>query len=202
MSLDVTIVAAILPLDVEVLKFNLAVLLAHPKLTLRHVVAPTIFRLARTQKNWKRGSREMGVAFRPAVKGGVQDLVVTFSWALGDLHPPERYNEFREELRKLRETMNDNQITEFAALGVAFGLITVLLPEEQVTRVVQVGGRGDYYLNQSRQEMIEISGVKEGDISARFSQKRKQILKNQELRKALVSVTGFAPSAARLERVR
>ena len=183
-------------------RFNLVGLLEHPKLTLRHLVAPTIFRLARTQKNWKRGSQEMSVSFRPAVKEGVRDLVVNFSWALGDLKPPERYNEFREELRKLRETMNDNQITEFAALGVAFGLITVLLPEEQVTRVVQVGGRGDYYLNHDRHEMIEISGVKKGDISARFSQKRKQILKNAELRKALVSVTGFAPPTARLERVR
>jgi hypothetical protein len=68
--------------------------------------------------------------------------------------------------------------------------------------VVQVGGRGDYYLNRRRDEMIEVSGVGKGDLAKRFAGKTKQVLANAALTRAFVCIIGFDPAAARLERVR
>lgn len=169
---------------------------------MRFLIAPTILRLAETQKKWVAGTRDLLVRYRPVVGEEIQEIAVTFRWALQELEPESRYNEYRDELRKLRRTMNEHSVTELAALGVAFGLVSVLLPDDKVTRVVQIGGRGDYYLNDRRDEMIEISGVAKGAIGDRFSRKRKQVLLNTELTRAYVSVTGFSPPVSRFERVR
>ena len=186
----------------NVLDFDLARLLEHPTLTLRHLICPTIFRLAATQKQWIMGEREVAVSRRPTLRGAREPVSVRFFWALRELEPPTRYNEFREELRKLKATMNVQQLTELAALGVAFGLVSVLLPDDAVTDVVQVGGRGDFELNGRQDQMIEISGVTKELIEDRFSQKKKQILLNKRLTRAIVSVTGFDPPLSRLERVK
>lgn len=183
-------------------EFDLAELLLHPKLTLRHLVAPTIFRLASTRKQRLTGTREVSVGFRRKVSGRATDTPITFSWALRDLDPPSRYNEFREELRKLDATLNANQITELAALGVAFGSASLLLPDDAITRVVSLGGRGDFYLNGRRDEMIEIAGIKTGSVTALFGRKKKQILENQKLVRAFVCVVSFETAAMRFERVR
>lgn len=188
--------------EMNVLDFDLARLLEHPTLTLRHLICPTIFRLAATQKQWIMGEREVAVSRRPTLRGAREPVSVRFFWALRELEPPTRYNEFREELRKLKATMNVQQLTELAALGVAFGLVSVLLPDDAVTDVVQVGGRGDFELNGRQDQMIEISGVTKELIEDRFSQKKKQILLNKRLTRAIVSVTGFDPPLSRLERVK
>ncbi len=183
-------------------EFDVLSFLEHPTLTLRHLIAPTILRLAETQKKWVTGTRHLAVLFRPAVGEEIHEIGVTFRWALRELEPQSRYNEYRDELRKLKRTMNEHSVTELAALGVAFGLVSVLLPKDAVTRVVPLGGRGDYYLNGRRDEMIEISGVAKGAIGGRFAAKRKQVLLNADLTRAYVSVTGFSPPESRFERVR
>jgi len=184
-----------------VVEFDVATLLRHPRLTVRHLIAPTVFRLSPTRKKWPKGEREFAVTYRATSSADAEAATVRFRWALRELEPPALYNELREELRKLANTQNENQITEGAALGVAFGLLSVLMPSETVTKVVQLGGRGDYYLNGSFDQMIEISGVREGSIGKRFAEKKKQILLNKSLTKAIVCVVGFVPPTGRLERV-
>lgn len=183
----------------SVVEFDLAGLFEHPRLSVRHLIAPAIFRLSPTRKRWTAGERDVAVTFRAGPEADAELVTVKFRWALRELEPAARYNELREELRKLANTQNENQITEGAALGVAFGLLSVLMPDEKVRKVVQIGGRGDFYLNQRLDHMIEISGVKEGTLTKRFAEKKKQILLNASLTKAFVCVVGFALPTARLE---
>ena len=124
------------------------------------------------------------------------------TWSVPDLDAEDGSDRFREDLRKLRDSKNDRVITELAGLGIAFCLVRLLLPDEQITRVVATGGKGDYYLNGRRDEMIEVSGTIEDSLAGRFTEKKDQILQNMRLTKAYVSVTRFARLASRLERVR
>jgi hypothetical protein len=89
-----------------------------------------------------------------------------------------------------------------AAIGVAFSLVGSLLPQNKITRIVPPGGRGDYYLNGRRDEMIEVSGTLKGDLNALFRKKREQILDNPHLVRAFVCVVRFDTAEVRLEPVR
>ena len=129
-------------------------------------------------------------------------VAVTFRWEIRELDAVTGAARFREELRKLRTSRNTNDITELAALGVAFCLVSRLLPGDKITRIVPLGGKGDYYLNGRRDEMIEVSGTVKGDLQARFEKKSRQILANERLTRAFVSVTRFAPGGSILGRVR
>ena len=179
--------------------------LAHDEINTNYLVAPVIFRLARTQKQWRQGQVSLKVAKRLDLEGPVAELAVHLAWAIDALDEVFRYNpqghSFRHELRRLRHSVNERHITELAAVGVTFALVSVMLPEDRITRVAQIGERGDYYLNGRMDEMIEVSGVKEGGIDQRFEAKREQILKNRRLTRAFVSVIGFDPLIARFERV-
>lgn len=80
--------------------------------------------------------------------------------------------------------------------------MTVLMPKEDITKVTVKGDRGDFYLNHRRDQMVEISGTLKQDLADRFSQKRKQILLNKTLNKAIVCVSRFMSANSRLERVK
>ena len=81
--------------------------------------------------------------------------------------------------------------------------MTIFLPEDTITRVGQLGDRGDFFLNGHRSEMIEISGTRSGPLNRRFDEKCAQILLNKSLTKAWVCVSQFStPPRCRLERVR
>ena len=183
-------------------KFELGELLKHSRILTRDLIAPTIYRLAERRKDWKEGKRDIKVAFRESVKGQRHDLVVHVEWSLASIALDHKYPTVREDLRKLADSKNDDVITELGALGTGFLLVTVLLPKDRITRVVQKGGRGDFYLNGRRDEMIEVSGTYKGDLNKRFSQKKAQILLNKSLRKAIVNVSRFEMPASRLERVK
>ena len=180
---------------------NLSSLVAHPRINTREFIAATIFRLAAGQKKRREGQREISVRFRAATDAPAEELTVTVTWSIAELDAEDGTNRFREDLRKLRDSKDDRIITELAALGVAFCLVPVLLPDVQITRVVRTGGRGDYYLNGRRDKMIEVSGTIEGSLTRRFTEKEKQILQNKRLTKAYVSVTRFAEPASILMRV-
>ena len=184
------------------LELNLQELLPDKRIDTARFIPSTIVRLALTQKARQRGERSLKVAFRESPEEEPERLGATFRWAVADLDDAVGYNRFREELRKLRGSQANQDITELAAIGVAFSLVGCLLPTDGITRVVPVGGRGDYYLNGRRDEMIEVSGTLKGDLDARFREKRTQILKNDRLIRALVCVVAFDPPQARLERVR
>jgi hypothetical protein len=121
---------------------------------------------------------------------------------VNDLDEAAGYNRFREELRKLRNSQVEQDITELAALGVAFGLTRLLLPKDKITKIVPIGGRGDYYLNGRRDEMIEVSGTIKASLDGLFKLKSGQVLKNTALVRAFVFVARFDSAEARLERVR
>jgi hypothetical protein len=62
-------------------------------------------------------------------------------------------------------------------------------PGTLFTRVAAIGTRHDYYLNQRRDEMIEIAGRWEGGMPGLFDEKSEQSDLNSTLRKRWVSVT-------------
>lgn len=183
------------------LTFQLGRLLEMPLAT-RDLIPSTIYRLADTQKDWKSGARDVQVRCRTNLSGDHENLIVRIAWSQETLAIDYAYSEIRDDLRKLAKTKNDEQMTELAALGIAFVLVTALLPDDRITKVVPKGERGDFYLNDSRDEMIEISGTIRRDLGKLFSEKKQQILLNKGLRRALVSVSRFSDASSRLERVK
>ena len=103
-------------------------------------------------------------------------MLVRVQWSQAKMALECGYTQVREDLSKLKDSMNENAITELAALGVSFVLVKLLLPNDRITRVVQIGGRGDFYLNGRRDQMIEISGTVRGNLNERFQTKREQVL--------------------------
>lgn len=181
---------------------DLATLADNPEISSRLWIAPTILRLAEKRNAWDDGQRVVEVGFCRRAKGKLKAVAVQVSWSLSRLALDYQYATIRTELAQLRSSKNVQQISEEAALGVAFLLVATLLPRDRITRVVQVGGRGDFYLNGRRDQMIEVSGTRTGSLDVVFLRKRSQILLNRALTKAIVSVTRFEAPASRLERVR
>lgn len=174
----------------------------NPEIVSRLWIAPTIFRLSANRNAWENGTRTIELSVRATPRQHARTEALTVTWSLDRLALRVQYPTLRTELSQLRSSKNEIAITEEAALGVAFLLVSEFLPFDRITRVVQVGGRGDFYLNGRRDQMIEISGTQSGSLDTLFSRKRAQILLNSKLTKAMVSVTRFESPASRLERVR
>lgn len=181
--------------------FNLAQVLTH-ELATTDLIAPTIFRLAKARKQWARGERRIDVALRRNKGGSAQTRQLRILWDLGEIALDYGFAPIRDDLRKLAKAKNEEQITELAAIGAAFCLMTVLMPGERITKVTTKGDRGDFFLNGRRDEMMEVSGTVQDDLDSRFSRKKRQILYNRMLRKAIVNVSRFASATSRLERVK
>ena len=185
----------------EAHEFNIARLLKHEVAT-ADLIAPTIYRLAESRKRWAKGERRLDIRFRRSHRGPERAGQLRITWDLPEIGLEYGYGPVREDLRKLAQAKNEEQITELAAIGTAFCVMALLMPGEKITKVAIKGDRGDFYLNGRRDEMLEVSGTVRGSLDARFSKKREQILLNAVLRKALVSVSRFASATSRLERVR
>jgi hypothetical protein len=186
----------------ERLVFDLGDLLVEQKVLTRDLIAPTIYRLAERRREWQDGQREISVEFRESLAAEGRQLGIVVTWSLAALAQDGEYYWARRDLAKLAHSKNAEQITELAALGIAFLLVKVLLPTDKITKVVPKGGRGDFYLNGRRDHMIEISGTIERDLHRLFNEKKRQILLNPALSRAMVNVSRFATPASRLERVR
>jgi hypothetical protein len=78
-----------------------------------------------------------------------------------------------------------------AAIVVAVAVMSHLEPDARFTRRASIGTGHDYYLNDRRDEMIEIAGRWEGGIPSLFEEKRQQSDQSQRLRKRWVSVSIF-----------
>lgn len=174
----------------------------HSEISAHLWIAPAIFRLSETRTAWNEGFRTIDLSIRAGARQIVKADRLTVKWSLDQLALGLEYPTLRTELSQIRNSKNEVAITEAAALAVAFLLVSEFFPADRITRVVQVGGRGDFYLNGRRDQMIEISGTLTGSLEALFSRKHTQILLNSELTKAIVGVTRFASPASRLERVR
>ena len=128
-------------------QFDLGQILGDKRITTEEFIAPTVYRLAESQKHWRLGEWDIDVRFRPSLRGKVRDTIVRISWDQGSIALDREYPGVREDLRKLRISKNESDITELAALGVAIVLVKALLPNDRITKVVPIGGRGDFYLN-------------------------------------------------------
>ena len=180
---------------------NIVQLLEHEAAS-TDLVAPTVYRLAETRKRWRKGDRCVQVKLRKGVTGAPQTRLLQFTWDLAEMAMEYDLGHVREDLRKLANAKSDAQITELAAIGTAFCLVSSLMPGERITKVAAIGQRGDFFLNDRRDQMLEISGTLTDDLDARFARKKRQILLNETLRKAVVNVSRFASATSRLERVK
>jgi len=182
-------------------EFNLARVLEH-ELATTDLIAPTIYRLAERRSDWTEGCRAFETRFRRTKRGSERTGELIITWGLGEIALDYGYGTVRDDLRKLAKAKNEDQITELAAIGTAFCMMVVLMPGERITKVTAKGDRGDFFLNGRRDEMMEISGTVRDNLDSRFSRKKRQILLNKMLRKAIVNVSRFASATSRLERVK
>jgi hypothetical protein len=107
----------------------------------------------------------------------------------------DEVGQIEDEIAILRERDEDRaQRTELAAVVVAVALLAHLEPTTRFTRRSATGTSHDYYLNETRDEMIEIAGRWEGSLPSLFEEKRRQSDSNASLRKRWVSVTVFTTS--------
>ncbi len=103
-----------------------------------------------------------------------------------------RFAEIEDEVANLRERdENKAERVEMAAVLIAVGLLAHIEPESRFTQRSSVGTGHDYYLNDHRDQMIEIAGRSEGGLPGLFAEKRLQSDRNPSLRKRWVSVTIF-----------
>ncbi len=188
----------------DALDFNLAQLVSLPRSTLvtREFIVPVIYRLSGSRRERREGERVVRVEFLEAVAKPRLAWHVRFFWDVVEIARDFGYDQIQDDLRGLAKTRNENVLTETAALGVAFSLMSLLLPQETISRVAQIGDRGDYFLNSRRSEMIEVGGTRSGRLTTLFGEKRRQVLARKSLTKAYVSVTCFDEVASILERVR
>jgi hypothetical protein len=101
-----------------------------------------------------------------------------------------RLPEIDAQVRNRREWNDDRATqTEEAAIVVAAAVLAHVEPDTLFTRRSNTGTRHDYYLNATRDEMIEIAGRWDDAISGFFEEKRKQSDLNPNLTKRWVSVT-------------
>jgi hypothetical protein len=81
-----------------------------------------------------------------------------------------------------------------AAVVVAAAVLAHIEPQTQFTRRSATGTGHDYYLNDTRTEMIEIAGRWEGGLPGLFAEKASQSNVNPSLLKRWVSVTTIMQS--------
>jgi hypothetical protein len=133
------------------------------------------------------GQCEIAVEWKQSQTGTANTGTLTLSWDISTLRP--HFAEIDEELDILR-TRDEDQATqvEEAAVVVAVAVMAHIEPDTLFTRRSSIGTRHDYYLNEVRDEMIEIAGQRKGGLLDLFKKKRKQSDKNSALRKRWVSV--------------
>jgi hypothetical protein len=110
------------------------------------------------------------------------------AWDVSALRP--YFAEIGEEIENLRHRDEDQaQRVELTAVVVAIAVMAHIEPGTKFTGRSGVGTRHDYYLNETRDEMIEVKGLWEGGLPGLFAKARDQSKLNPALRKRWVSVT-------------
>jgi hypothetical protein len=181
---------------------DLVQLLTMPHLTTTLWVAAAIVCLAPHQFRNPHGEAliEVRTAVQ-SVRSRESRMVLRVHWSLDALEAAG-YGVIRRDVAALAESHEERRVTELAAIGLAVCAIRVFLPTATIWKVAAFRDRGDFYLNGSYQEMVEVSGMSSGDLVARFRVKRRQILANRNLKRAYVNVTAFHLAQAMLRRVR
>ncbi len=129
------------------------------------------------QVHWQRSAAETAV-----------DGELVFSWDIATLR--SHFAEVEEEVAILQERDEDQATrVELAAVVVAAAVLAHIEPQTRFTRRSGTGTGHDYYLNDTRTEMIEIAGRWEGGLPGLFTGKASQSNVNPTLLKRWVSVT-------------
>jgi hypothetical protein len=137
------------------------------------------------------GQCAVDVQWRRSPNDSEQTDILLLHWDTTTLK--SEFAEIEDEITVLRNRDEDiARRTEFAAVIVAVALMAHIEPGSLFTRRSRTGTSHDYYLNETRDEMIEIAGRWEGGLPGLFDQKRQQSTINPNLRKRWVSVTIFA----------
>jgi hypothetical protein len=99
-----------------------------------------------------------------------------------------------EEYLTIIGAEDEDQATRImrAAVVVTAAMMRVVQPEQKITRRSGTGTRHDYYLNETRDEMVEVKGRSKGSLSGLFEEAKMQSEQNPTLRKRWVSVTVFS----------
>jgi hypothetical protein len=125
---------------------------------------------------------EIGVRWRSSTSQEEHEEDLRLSWDLAAIR--QHFEEIDEEIAILRQRDEDQALrTELAAIVVAVAVMSKIDPNARFTRRSGAGTRHDYYLNETRDEMIEIAGRSQGSLDALFQQKRVQSDLNPTLQK-------------------
>jgi hypothetical protein len=165
------------------MEYDLIRLFEHP-LWLAGFIPATVVTFGTTMPN----GAVIDVQWRRSAEDDKNEATLTLKWDLGLL---KNYIPLVEwEIQSLRERDEDRgRRTEIAAIVIAVAVMSHIEPETQFTCASSPGSRHDYFLNNTRDEMIEIAGRWEGGLPGLFDEKRKQSELNPTLRKRWVSVT-------------
>lgn len=165
------------------IEYNLSRLFDHP-INLWHCIASTIVTFSEGDDE----DCQINVRWRRDSDSEEHLDELNLHWSLDELRP--QLPRVDDEIRILRERDDDQaERTEMAAVVVAVAVMSHIAPETRFTRRSSTGTRHDYYLNETRDEMIEVAGRWEGGLRGLFGEKRQQSDLNPTLRKRWVSVT-------------
>jgi hypothetical protein len=126
---------------------------------------------------WKRSAGEPSV-----------ETKLTLKWEFDALRAINPLIDRQIETRQKRDEDQATR-TEETAIVVAVAVLAHIEPETRLTFRSRTGSGHDYYLNNSRDEMIEMAGKWKYALPSLFDEKRKQSGQNSKLRKRWVSVT-------------
>jgi hypothetical protein len=136
------------------------------------------------------GQFALQVRWRRSAKEKEQQAEVVLQWDVATLK--HNFAEIEEEILIARYRNENVAVwTEHAAVIVAVAVMAMVEPEARFTQMARIGTANDFYLNNSKQEMIEIAGRWEGGLPSLFEEKQRQSEQNQNLRKRWISVTVF-----------
>ena len=113
---------------------------------------------------------------------------LTLKWDLDALRVKNPLIDRQIQSRRERDE-DQARRTEETAVVVAIAVLAHLEPETKVTFRSKTGSGHDYYLNDTRDEMIEMAGKWNYALPSLFEETRTQSNQNRALRKRWVSVT-------------
>lgn len=155
----------------------------HPRIRAIDFRSPLVRRLSRTN-SYKDGQRTVNNSYRPPSSKIIEENI-NLSWK--GLH---------EDHDQCINTYQEPVITEMATIGLA----CVLLHQKanlEITEVTRRGEKADYWIG-DKENMLEISGQQDGDISALCNTKSDQLLSNPFSKPGYVCVAIYEEGLSRL----
>jgi hypothetical protein len=164
-------------------RFDLLQLFDHP-LSFRFFIPSAIV----TFGGHARAEQSIRVRHRSSAAAESAEGELLLSWDIDQLRP--LFSQIDDEVDNLRTRDEDRaRRTELAAVVIAVAVMSSVDPAVRFTQRSATGTGHDYYLNETRDEMIEVAGRWEGGLDDLFEEKRRQSDRSPRLRKRWVSVT-------------